>query len=800
MSSLTSQQHLQRVAVLRAVHSILAGSEFQTSMSPSRDIANFSLEVLLHLADAALQSTNEATQLRCIRVLLLEAPNHELEVESSLRMCHALRALSNRADAFPTVQQAVKLLFAVLVPCSSLPADRAPLLPPRIPAPTITNQRFMLGSGIRIFQGSPWESLRVCNSAFMIDISTVPYSTLGYAFDSLHSSTVRTIEDDPEFGGHLLQQLPEDSELIEVERKWLHIASLVNAQPCARDESYPRPVSPNHTFQELLLPEGLLVKLMACLTTSNSESETFLKASSIMARVLADRCVFDKAHGVSAVSACLHEIMVSSFFSAKCCFTLLYNVAAYLVIMDCNSVQLSEQLLVVLHSLLRGFWAMTRRVSVSAHVSLSNHIRRAWSCAANLFVHFITAGGFVVQPLIVTSDSSRSLFVLLNAAYCYGLNCHSALCRLLFLSLSSEPDLLLAMFNSDSTLVSETIQTSDHSKVLGWLFVHMSHCPVGQSRDCLFVLVFKIVIAQINAGQEPLDVSKTNALLLVLLKFRLSSVLHVFSGHFPTDYSESICRWLFKALRSNPVDNFDKRSAIDFFCTVERVARFPVDLQSSSCWPASLFDLPDEKLAFELHALSVSELRFAENYLCQLWFHNCTDSCIPSRESRPFSIIKTLCSLRHHMACAFLVSSLLKYSVSCAIFRCSRKSTVEHGMSCSFELINNTFLELFVPSDSASPHCYDAVLSGVLDLISKLVMVHSVEVESAPLPLHSPLPALFLEQKLQVTFVCDVSFCMSSFHFCSSVMADSSISASATSSTHLASALRGHSPRYGLLS
>jgi hypothetical protein len=49
-------------------------------------------------------------------------------------------------------------------------------------------------------------------------------------------------------------------------------------------------------------------------------------------------------------------------------------------------------------------------------------------------------------------------------------------------------------------------------------------------------------------------------------------------------------------------------------------------------------------------------------------------------------------------------------------------------------------------------------LSGVVDLISKLVMVHSVEVESAPLSLRSPLPALFLERKLQVLSVFDVVF------------------------------------------
>lgn len=797
MSSLASLQHLQRVAVLRAVHSILAGSDLQTSISPSRDNASFSVHVLLHLADAALQCSSEASQLRCLRVLLLEVPNHPLDVDSSSNMCAALRKLSHRPDAFPSVQQAVKLLSAVLSSpaTASVPTERASLLPSRLPPPDVTNQRFMSQSGVlRIFQGPSWDSLRVCNSSFMIDISTVPYSTLGRCFECMHSSTVSSIEDDPEFGGHLLQQVPDDSELIELEGKWLHLAPLVDKQPCAREQpcASPRPSPTGLSAQELLLPEAVLVKLMACLTTSKSESESTLKASSIMARVLADRCVFDKSHGVAAVSACLHEIMASSFFSANCCFTILYNVTAHLAAMDCNSVQLCEQLLPVLHSLLRGFNAMTRRVSLSTHASSSDQIRNAWDCAANLFVHFVTAGGFVVQPLIATPDGSRSLFILIDAARCYGLTCHAAFCRLLFLSVSSDPEVLLALVSSNSTVLPETVQISEHSKVLGWLLAHMSHCAVGQSRDCLFVLLFKLVICHMNTGQETLDVAKANALLYVLLQFRLSSVLHVFSSHFPTDYSESICRWLFKALRSNPVDNFDKRSAIDFFCCVERFARFSVDLQSTACWPAVLFDLPNEKLALELHALSVVELRAVENYLCQLWFHYCADASIPSCDSKPFLIVKTLCSLRHHMACAFLVAGVLKYSVSYAIFRSCRKSTVEHGMSCSFELINSVFLELFVPSDSASPRCYDAVLSGVVDLISKLVMVHSVEVESAPLSLRSPLPALFLERKLQVPSVCDVVFYpISSWLFFSP--ADPSVPAAAASSPHFANALLGHS-------
>ena len=731
----------------------------QTVVPSSRSSASFCLAVLLQLADAALQSASEATQLRCIRVLLLEVPNHPLDFDSASRMCEALHALGNSSDVSPTVQQAVKLLLAVLGSTSSLPLERftTPRLPSRFPAPAAAYQRFASEHGVMLFEGPSWVSLRACNSAFMIDISTVPYSTLGHAFETLQRSTVRTIEDDPLFGGHLLQQLPDDSELIELESKWLQLAALVNAQPSARGDACPSPppMSPDRKHQELLLPEGVLMKLMGCLTTSKSECEATLKASSILAKVLADRCVYDKTLGITAVSSCLHEILVSSFFSAQCCFTVLYNITAHLVIMECNSMHLSEELLGVLHSLLQSFWVMTRRVPLSSHSSLSNQIRHAWSCAANLLVHFVTAGGFVIQPLVVSPGCSRSLFILLDAARCYGLPCHSALCRLLFLSLSAEPELLLALVESESTLVIENIQISGRSKVLGWLLAHMSHCPVGQSRDCLFVLLFKIIIAPTDLGQEPLDASKSNALLSVLLKFRLSSVLHVFSGHFPTDYSESICRWLFKAMRSNPVENFDKSSAIDFFCSVERSSRLSVDIQSTAGWPASLFVLPHDQLALELHALSVAELRIVENFLCQLWFHHCesADTSIPSRDSRPFVIVTILCSLSHHMACAFLVSGLLKYSVSHAIFRCSRGSSVEHGMSCSFELINSVFLELFVPSDSKSSHCFVAVLSGVLDLISKLIMVHPAEGEAAPLSHDLPLPALFLERKLQVLVI-----------------------------------------------
>jgi hypothetical protein len=756
MSSRNSIQHLQRVAVLRAAHSILAGSDMQTVVSPSRNNASFCVAVLLQLAVVALQSASEATQLRCIRVLLLEVPNHPLDSDSASRMCDALRTLGNSSEVSATVQQAVKLLLAVLGSTSPLSAERftAPHLPPRFPKPAAPNQRFTSESGIRVFEGPSWVSLRACNSAFMVDISTVPYSTLGHAFETLNRSTVRTIEDDPLFGAHLLQQLPDDSELIELESKWLQSAALVNSQLHARGEACPSPppLSPVRAHEELLLPEGVLVKLMRCLTAVKSDCEQTSKASSILAKVLADRCVFDKIHGMPAVSSCLHEILVSSFFSAQCCFTLLYNVTAHLVIMECNSMHLSEQLLVVLHSLLRSFWATTRRAPLQTHSSSSNHIRHAWSCAANLLVHFVTAGGFVIQPLIVSPGCSRSLFILLDAARCYGLTCHSALCRLLFLSLSGEPEQLLALVESDSSLGSETTQISDRSKVLGWLLGHMSHCPVGQSRDCLFVLLFKIIIAPADLGQEPLDSSKTNALLFVLLKFRLSSVLHVFSGHFPTDYSESICRWLFKALRSHPVENFDKSSAIDFFCSVERLSRFPVDLQAAAAWPASLFVLTPEQLALELHALSVAELRIVENYICQLWFHHCESAhtSIPSCDSTPFALVKLLCALRHHMACALLASGLLKYSVAYAIFRCSRGSTVEHGMACSFELINTVFLELFVSSDSKSPHCFDAVLAGVLDLISKLIMVHAAEGEATPLAHDQSLPALFLARKLQV--------------------------------------------------
>jgi hypothetical protein len=599
-----------------------------------------------------------------------------------------------------------------------------------------------------------WDSLRACNSAFLIDVSTVPHCTLGQAFASLHSPALHTIEDDPVFGGHISQQLPEDSELIELENKWLQPASHGSADPIASGNASTAhlSVSSGRSVQELLLPEGVLAKIMDCLTNCDSESEATVKASSILAKVLADRCVFDSVHGISAVSSCLHEIMLSNFFSSECCFVILYNISAHLAIMDCNSMQLSEQLLAVLHSLLVAFWTMTRRVPTSSHSSLSKQIRRAWSCAANLFVHFVTAGGLVIQSLITTSSSLRSVFVLVDAARMYGLSCHSAFCRLLFLSVSGEPEQLLSLVDADSTLAPSAIQISDHARVLGWLLTHMSHCPVGQSRDCLFVLVFKIVIVTSESGQEPLDVAKSNALLAALLQFRLSSVLHVYSGHFPTEYSESICRWLFKALRSHPVDSFDKRSAIDFFCSVERVARHVVDVHSASSWPALLFDLPPEELASELHALSVAELRVVESYLCQLWFHHCelADTSTPSRETRPFFIIKVLSALRHHMACAFLAFGLLKYSVSYSIFRSSRGSTVEHGLSCSFELINDVFVELFVPSDPASPPCYDAVLSGFLDLVSKLIMVHPVDAESPPLSLDSSLPALFLKRKLQV--------------------------------------------------
>lgn len=794
MSSPINLQHLQRVAVLRSVHSILAGSDLQTSISPSHD-SSFCADVLLHLAEAALRSASEAMQLRCIRVLLLEVPNHPLDFDSSSRMCEALCILCSDSGASPTVQQSAKLLLAVLGFNSSISTEHPPLLPSRVLAHA--SQRFPTESEIRIFRGPMWDSLRACDSAFLIDISTVPRCALGHAFESLHNSVFRTVEDDPVFGGHLLQQLPEDSELIELESKWLQPVSQSNADPSACDNggAWPRSVFSDRTVQELLLPEGVLLKIMECLTTSKSESEATLKASSILAKVLADRCVFDSAHGISAVSSCLHEIVVSSFFSSQCCFTIMYNITAYLSIMDCNAMHLSEQLLGVLHSLLRAFWAMTRRVPLSSHSSFSNHIRRAWRSAANLFIHFVTAGGFVIQPLISMSGSSRSLFILLDAARCYGLSCHAALCRLLFLSVLSEPEQLVAMVKADSTLAAETFQISDHSKVLSWLLTHMSHCPVSQSRDCLFVLVFKIVIVPVDSGQEPLDAAKSNALLSALLRFRLSSVLHVFSGHFPTDYSESICRWLFKALRTNPVDNFDKRSAIDFFCSVERIARYPVDMQPGSGWPASLFDMPNEKLACELHVLSVVELRVVENYLCQLWFHECevANTSIPSQESRLFAIVKALSTQRHHMACAFLAFGLLKYSVSYAIFRCSRGSTVEHGMSCSFELINTIFLELFVPFDSASPQCFDAILSGFLDLISKLIMVHPVDAESPPLSIDCCLPELFLKRKLQV--LCCVIFFASkfTFSFLSFLSLDSSIPASKSSSAHIASSLLEYS-------
>jgi hypothetical protein len=792
MSTFSKFQHMQRVAVLRSVHSILAGSDFQTSISPSRN-SNYCADVMLHLAEAALQSASEAMQLRCIRVLLNEVPHHPLDFDSSSKMCQALRALCGSASTSPAVQQSVKLLLAIVGSNSSLPTELLPRLPSRVLAPT--DQHFTSASGVRLFQGPLWDSLRACNSAFLIDISAVPFCTLGHAFGSLHSSIVRTIEDDPVFGGHLLQQLPEDSELIELESKWLQPASEGSVDHSASGKAGASSLSEStgHTVQELFLPEGTLVKIMDCLTTSNSESEATSKASSILAKVLADRCVFDKVHGISAVSSCLHEIVVSNFFSSQCCFTILYNITAHLAIMDCNSMHLSEQLLAVLHSLLHAFWTMTRHVPPSSHASLSSQIRHAWSCAANLFVHFVTAGGFVIQSLVAMSGSSRSLFVLLDAARCYGLSCHSALCRLLFLSISGEPEQLFALVNADSTLSAGTIQISDHAKVLGWLLTHMSHCPVSQSRDCLFVLVFKIVTVPMDSGQEPLDVGKSNALLAALLQFRLSSVLHVYSCHFPTDYSESICRWLFKAIRSHPVDNFDKRSAIDFFCSVERVARYPVDIQLNSAWPALLFDLPQEKLASELHVLSVAELRVVESYLCQLWFHCCevADTSIPSRDSRPFFIIKVLSAQRHHMACAFLAFGLLKYSVSYAIFRSSRGSTVEHGMSCSFELINNVFMELFVPSDPASLPCYDAVLSGFLDLISKLIMVHPIDAESPPLSLDSSLPALFLKRKLQVILFSIFSF-LDGFTF-SVFFPDSSIPASASSSAHIASSLLKYS-------
>jgi hypothetical protein len=757
MSSLANQQRLQRVAVLRAVHSILAGADLSTSISPSRNSASFCVEVLLHLAHAALQSSSEATQLRCVRTLLLELPNHPLDRDSSSAMCHALRTLCHNSHASPPVQQAVKLLLAVLGSTAAPPTERPLQLPSRVAAAANAGQRFVSASGIQLFRGPSWDSLRSCSSAFMIDISTLPYSALGHAFHSLHCATVGTIEDEPLFAGHFLQQLPDDSELIELETKWLQLASPASAHSSVEEAcSTPRSVCQHPSSQELLLPHALLVSLMASLTNSASQSEATLKALSILAKVLADRCVFDKSHGISAVSSCLHEIMASNFFGAQRCFTLLYNVTAHLVLMDCNSMQLSEQLLAVLHSLLLAFSAMTRRVSASAHVLLSSEMRHAWSCAANLFVHFVTAGGCVVKPLVSNADSSRSLCILLDAARCYGLSCHSSLCRLLFLSLSGEPELLLPLITSSSTLVAETIEISDHSKVAGWLLAHMAHCPVAQSRDCLFVLVFRIVIAPVDPGQEPLDVAKANALLSVLLRFRLSSVLHLFSGHFPTDYSESMCRWLFKALRSNPVESFDKKSAIDFFCSVERVTKFPVDAQSASAWPAALFDLPHEQMAFDLHALSVAELRVVEHYLCQLWFHDCetADSSIPHRDSRSLLIVNALCSLRHHMACAFLASGLLKYTVSHAIFRCSRGSVVGHGMAASFELINSVFVDLFVPSGPAQSRCYDAVLSGVLDVISKLIMVHAADGESAQLSRDSCLPALFFEQKLQVLLNC----------------------------------------------
>jgi hypothetical protein len=299
MSSLSSLQHLQRVAVLRAVHSVLAGADLQTSVSPSRDSAVFSVDVLLHLADAALQSASEATQLRCLRVLLLEVPNHPLDFDSSLRMCSTLRALTVRFDVFPAVQQAVKLLLAVLGSSAAAPSPRHSLLPPRIAAPSVTNTRFDSECGTRIFQGPSWDALRVCNSAFMIDTSTIPYSALGHAFESLHTATASTIEDDPEFGSHLLQHLPDDSELIELERKWLHFAppGRAHAQARGASSSCPRAAPQGHPLQELLLPHAALAKLMQCLTTSKSESEATLKASSIMAKVLADRCVFDPSHG-----------------------------------------------------------------------------------------------------------------------------------------------------------------------------------------------------------------------------------------------------------------------------------------------------------------------------------------------------------------------------------------------------------------------------------------------------------------------------------------------------------------------
>jgi hypothetical protein len=91
-------------------------------------------------------------------------------------------------------------------------------------------------------------------------------------------------------------------------------------------------------------------------------------------------------------------------------------------------------------------------------------------------------------------------------------------------------------------------------------------------------------------------------------------------------------------------------------------------------------------------------------------------------------------------------------------------------MSCSFELINNIFLELLVPAAPSSSRCHDAVLGGVLDLISKLIMVHSVEAEAACLALDSTLPALFLERKLQVMELHVVSFCCLEFIISTSVL------------------------------